>query len=233
MGYFLNERAAIVAPLAGSFPHRFGGKPIHKFTGKPAKSLHVHCLYILSTSDPALPRVLTDVQWLPLYYPLFNNACDFAYKVISDDEVHIFLADDEVYPDFPYEGYPLVLPEHPVSSRALEYEEQKTLVYAFNAIDSGHREALSVADRALLQEIEYPCTQLGGIQQMTQGVMEQECPNPDCTYAAWSNHHEIFAVVWNNPVPGFQMWGEHMDDSQIIFQICPKCETICVCNRCG
>jgi len=232
MGYFHIEKAALVAPQRGQYPHRFGGPIRHRLVGDGSDSLNVHCLYLFATADPAIPNVLPEREFLPLYYPLFNNACDFAYQVVSDEEVRIHLVSDVAYDDFPYEEFPDILSEHPVSARQLTYDEQKTLVYAFTARDCLNNKAISESDRKFLTKNGYPFTQLGGIQYMTQGVPEQKCPNPDCEYADFSNMHDVFAVVWNNPIPGFQIWGEYGDYSQIIFQICPKCPTIHVCNRC-
>lgn len=231
MGNFYTAKAALISPHAGDYPHRFGGQVLHKALGQAAKHLHLHCLYLFATDDPALPDLLPNCKWLPLYYPMFNDACDFAYQVLSDEEIVVHEVSNSESDDFPYEGFPRLLPEHAVSARSLTYDEQKTLVYSFVARDHLAERAISEVDKEFLKKTEYPFTQLGGIQYMTQGVPQQRCPNQKCECSKYSNMHKVFGVVWNNPVPGFQLWGD--DYSQIIFQICPECSTICVCNRCG
>jgi hypothetical protein len=233
MSYFLIGPTVKIAPGVGGHGHRFGGKPLHSFRGDQGSNTTVHCLYLLDCEDPALPTVLEGRRWLPLYYPLFNNACDFAYQIHSDSEIEIHLLSDGPEDDFPYEDYPKTLPEHPVHIQSLSYEQEKTLVYFFNAEFELSRDAVSNADQEFVRGLGYPFTQIGGIQYMTQGRPERKCSNPKCEYSDFSNMHAVFGVVWNNPVPEFHIWGEYGDDSQLIFQICPKCMTIWVCNRCG
>jgi hypothetical protein len=232
MSYFHVGPTVKIASGAGEYQHRFGGQPQHTIRGVHADATHVHCLYLLDCHDPDLPSVIRGRRWLPLYYPLFNNACDFAYQIHSDTEIEIHLVSDGPENDFPCEDYPASLPEHAVHIQPLTYEQEKTLVYYFNAEFELSSDCVSSADKEFVRALGYPFTQIGGIQYMTQGRPERECPNPKCEYHKFSNMHTIFGVVWNNPVPDFQIWGEYGDFSQLIFQICPKCPTIWVCNRC-
>lgn len=232
MSYFHASSTVKIASGVGEHGHRFGGTPQHTIRGAHADETNVHCLYLLDCDDPALPGVLKGRRWLPLYYPLFNNACDFAYQIHSDTEIEIHLVSDDQDYDFPYEDYPKTLPENPVHVQPLSYEQGKTLVYYFNAEFELTRDAVSDADKEFVRGLGYPFTQIGGIQYMMQGRPERKCPNPNCEYSDFSNMHTIFGVVWNNPVPDFKIWGEYGDYNQLIFQICPKCPTIWVCNRC-
>lgn len=232
MAHFTTDKAVRVTPGSGKYKHRFGGLPLHRVRGPTKRLIALHCLYLFDTSDPALPRILRNRSWLPLYYPMMNNACDFAYRVVSDDEIVVHLISDGPHEDFPYEGFPEELPEQRVRLERLSYDDQKTLVYAFTARDCLSEEAISMRDRRFLKDSGYPFTQVGGIQYMMQGVPELRCPNSKCKYAEYSNMHEVFAVVWNNPIPGFKLWGEYGDFSQIVYQVCPKCSTVFACNRC-
>lgn len=232
MSYFHGGPTVKIDFGAGDYAHRFGGKPQHQIRGNNRKLTTLHCLYLLDCADPGLPSIVAGQRWLPLYYPLFNNACEFAYELLSDDEIKIHLVSEPPEEHFPYDAYPVVLPQRDVHLRTLSYEEEKTLVYYFNAEFANLGKAISVDDLKFVRDLGYPFTQLGGIQYMTQGKPEQRCPNPKCEYNDFSNMHTIFGVVWNNPVPGFQIWGEYGDYSQLIYQICPKCHTIYVCNRC-
>jgi hypothetical protein len=232
MGYFETSGAVRVAAGESEYQHRFGGSPMHAIVGKAGKNLKLHCIYVLDTTDPALPQFARRWRWLPLYYPFFNNACEFAYEVLNDNEIHVHLVSRKVEDRFPYPGFPNDLAQHSVRLLPLSYEEQKTLVYAFNARGGLCEDALSDADRQFLGDSGYPFSQIGGIQNMTQGVPERRCANPRCEYAKRGSKRTVFAVVWNNPVPNFQLWGEFGNYVQLIFQICPECATIYVCNRC-
>ncbi len=151
MSSISTDTAVRLVAKNGKFPHRFGGSPLHRFVGKATKSLNVHCLYLLSSSDPALPPLLPGVKWLPLYYPLFNNASDFAYQVLSDEVVRIHKVSGRPIADFPYKNFPQVLPERPVSVVPLSYDERKTLVYSFSTGPTGADVELSSADRKLIK----------------------------------------------------------------------------------
>ena len=114
MSHFQVGSAVKIAAGDGEYRHRFGGRPKHTIRGSQAQKTNVHCLYLLDSQDPALPRVIRRRRWLPLYYPLFNNACDFAYQIQSESEVAIHLVSEGPAKSFPCEGYPAILPEHPV-----------------------------------------------------------------------------------------------------------------------
>ncbi|WP_028581973.1 hypothetical protein [Desulfogranum japonicum] len=211
--------------------HRFGGKPIHSVTNQAMKKCHLHCLYIFDLQDLKMPQLLDNSRWLPLYYPLYNNACDFSYQVLSEHEIFIHhLGDSSTDENFPYDNYPPILPERQIATEPLTYDQQKTLIFSFLAEEYG---VVSDSDTQIVQNLQYPFTQIGGIQEMVQGFPEDIlCPNKKCTYREYSNM-EVFAVVWNRPISDFCIWGDTMDDCQLIFQICPMCKTIHVCNRCG
>lgn len=202
--FFVCSTTKIEAGVS-EYGHRFGGKPLHSIRGVQALDINVHCLYLLDCSDPALPTIVQGHRWLPLYYPLFNNACDFAYQIHSDHEIEIHLVSEGPEKDFPYEDYPTQLPEHPVYVKPISYDQEKTLVYFFNAEFESSKGALSNTDLEFVSGLGYPFTQIGGIQYMTQGRPERSCPNPNCEYHDFSNMHTVFGVVWNNPVPGFQV----------------------------
>jgi hypothetical protein len=206
---------------------------VHDIVGKVPDPFNLHCLYLLDTADPALPRIFRRRRrWLPLYYPMFNNACNFAYEVLSDRKIKVHLVSSGIGDDFPYENFPDELPRRRIRLAPLSYDEQKTLVYGITTRNLLSEGALSNADRRFLARIHYPFTQIGGFQNMMQGVPEQPCANVDCENAKWSIGLSIFAVVWNQPIRNFLLWGELMDYSQLIFQVCGKCSTIHVCNRC-
>jgi hypothetical protein len=231
MARYLTGKPVKIEDGACEYVHRFGGNVLHEISGKDSKNLKIHCLYMLDCSDPDLPIKLKGRRLLPLYYPMFNNACDFSYEVISDKKIKVHLVSDSFETDFPYEGYPIVLPERKVRLRSLSYEQEKTLVYYYTAENRDAVDALSVQDKGMIANLGYPFTQIGGIQKMTQGTPETKCTNSKCKCFDSPIGMVVFAVVWNTPIPDFSIWGEVGEYSQIIFQICNKCQTIHVCNR--
>lgn len=96
---------------------------------------------------------------------------------------------------------------------------------------------MSKEDRAFLKQTGYPFTQLGGIQRMWQDVPEAPCPNKKCKYHKYDCLMNVFAVVWNRPVPNVYLWDDDPDsrddvEVQTIFQVCSLCHSIYACNRC-
>ena len=72
---------------------------------------------------------------------------------------------------------------------------------------------------------------------MWQGVPDVPCPNTKCKYHKFNCFMDVFAVVWNRPVPNVYLWDDDPDtrddlEVQVIYQICPECQSIYVCNRC-
>ena len=142
----------------------------------------------------------------------------------------------EVQPDFPYENYPNQFPETPVALTPISYEEHKTLVYYLTCEDYNLHKYLSQEDRAFLKQTGYPFTQLGGIQRMWQDIPEVPCPNRKCKYHKFECSWQVFAVVWNQPVPGkVYLWD---DDPNPAGKSRPSSKfvrydhSIYACNRC-
>ncbi|MBC8353298.1 MAG: hypothetical protein H8E66_14970 [Planctomycetes bacterium] len=234
MGYLYTQGAARIVAEPCEYKHRFGGEPIHCIENRSDTEFVLHSLYILDTTDLAVPRVLPGRKWLPLYYPMFNDGAEIAYQVVADDSIVVHRVYGDLFTDL-WEDYQWPsnrLPEHRIGVRPLSYDDQKTLVYGFTAAEHLNDDSISKGDKEYLRRCGYPFTQVGGIQRMMQSVPEQTCANVECKNCDYSNQHTVFAVVWNDPVPGFKLWGEYGGYTQIIFQMCPICQTIQVCSRC-
>lgn len=238
-GFVMKSIARVVPNAQGSFRHRFGGTPTHRGIRPRGSSQPLHLLYTFDTKDPLVPVRVRGVRHLPLYYCFPYNAGAVGYQVVSDDEIKIlYMETKQVEPNFPYENYPNEFPETAVSLVPISYEEHKTLVYYLACEDYNLRkDYLSQADKDLLKEMSYPFAQLGGIQRMWQDIPEVPCPNTKCEYHKYDCFMNVFAVVWNRPVPNVYLWDDHPDtrddlEVQIIYQICRKCQSIYVCNRC-
>ena len=152
----------------------------------------------------------------------------------SEAQVEVlYMETTKIEPNFPYKDYPSEFTKKDVRILPVSYEQHKTLVYYLEAGD----EALNDEDRKLvLKEFHYPFTQLGGIHRMWQGKPHAPCPNKSCMNSRFSCFMEVFAVVWNEPHKGVFLWDDEDEnqgcDTQLIFQVCPKCFAIHACNRC-
>lgn len=238
-GFVMKSIARVVPGVRGSFDHRFGGAPVHSGVKPHRNNQPLHLVYNFDCRDPLVPVSVAGARYLPLYYCFPYNAGAVGYRVVSDTEIEIlYMETKEVMHDFPYENYPHEFPEMPVSLTPISYEEQKTLVYYMECEDYNlTRKHFSKEDRAFLKQSGYPFTQLGGIQRMWQGVPDVPCPNKKCKNHKYTCFMQVFAVVWNQPVPKVYLWDndpESRDDWEIqtIFQVCPLCQSIYACNRC-
>jgi hypothetical protein len=236
---FFTDRVARLAPGANRrHQHFFGGAPRHRGAIPRGKRQPVHLLYDLDLSDEKLGLRFPGLTRLPLYNALQYNCCDIVYRVISDDEIEIVSnVQDHWDPTFPYEGYPAQFERVPIVAEPLSYEDYKTTVFA-HTVDRGPSvRRVSDADARRLRDLGYPFTQVGGVQFMWQGEPQWDCANRGCKYfrQAWAT--EVFAVVWESPVPGLHLWIPADDDRDtgsvpIIFSRCTGCGIIHSCNRC-
>ncbi len=237
-GFVMKSMARVVPNVAGSFQHRFGGTPAHHGIKPGGNNQPLHLLYTFDTRDALVPVRVPGARYLPLYYCFPYNAGAVGYRVVSDEEIEIlYMETKHVQPDFPYANYPNEFPETPVSLIPISYEEHKTLVYYLTCEDYNlQKKYLSNEDRVFLKQSGYPFTQLGGIQRMWQDIPEVPCPNSKCKYHKFECFMQVFAVIWNQPVPKVYLWDDDPKsrwEIQTIFQICPLCNSIYACNRCS
>jgi len=231
--FILNKVARVVEGADKRFRHVFGGTAKHKGVTPKGCKLPLHLVYTFDTADPAFPLQIPGIRFLPLYYPFPYDAGACGYRVKSEIEIEVFYMETKkVERDFPFADYPLQFPERSVRLASISYEQHKSLVFYLEAGVA----ALSGADREMIaKDYQYPFTQLGGIHRMWQGIPTVACPNPSCEYSKYECLMDVFAVVWNEPHPGVFLWDRETADNcdvQIIFQICPKCQSIHACNRC-
>lgn len=232
MGFLMSGHPRRVSVGQSEFKHRFGGPPVHYYDKDKHPDIHLHCIYLLDTSDPNLPEIVPGISFLPLYYGMLNDGFDMAYQIVTETEflIHDVYGDLELdfWTERDWEEQHLVIPEEPVQITPLSFEEHKTVLYAHTARRHLRMPQISGTDEDLLKSMGYPFTQIGGIHCLPQGQPTGVCQNPACR----SMDIDIFAVVWNNPTPNFCLWGEYGEYTQIIYEICLACHTIHVTNRC-
>lgn len=239
----LNRVSRVIEETDEQFLHIFGGRRQHKGTTPQGCKAPLHLLYTFDTTDSAFPIQVPGIRYLPLYYSFPYNAGACGYRMKSDTEIEVlYMETKQLEPDFPYENYPSEFPERRVRLAPISYEQHKTLVFYLEAGET----ALDEKDRKLIiDEFNYPFTQLGGIHRMWQDIPSVACPNSACSNSRHQCFMQVFAVVWNQPHKGIFLWEipekakyswekdyEDTCDVQLIFQICPKCHAIHACSRC-
>ena len=236
MSDFVLEPVSRIEVGSAGYEHYFGGANRYEGMTPFRDAPPLHLLYDLDANDPLMPVRIPGISRLPLCFGFAYNASAVAYRMESDLAVKLLYVEDTSCLDgYPYDPYPSQFEQVKVRLYPLSYEQHKLLVYYMSLADSSSEELLSDEDATWLQQVHYPFTQLGGVHRMWQGVPHATCHNQECDNYDLSCGLKVFAVVWNNPVPGVALWDPDVEDggdSQIIYQICPDCHTIHASNRC-
>lgn len=239
MSFFTDRVTRLVPGTSATHQHFFGGPPRHRGAVPKGKRHPIHLLYELDLSDETIGLNFTGLSRLPLYNALQYNCCDIVYRVISDDEIEIVSPVEESWdPAFPYDDYPAQFDRVPIVAEPLSYEDYKTTVFAYTLGGGPSVRGVSDADAKRLGELGYPFSQVGGVQFMWQGEPQWICPNRGCEQYGEDWGTEVFAVVWERPVEGVNLWAPPGDDNessgsiQIIFSRCRGCGMIHSCNSC-
>lgn len=239
MSTFIYQPASRVIPgRPDDSNHWFGGSSSRRGVRPKGCLVDLHLVFDFDTHDPLFPVKLPNARRLPVYYGFPYNGGAVGYSVVSDEEIVVhYMQTKKAEEGFPFEEFPSVFPRIPVRLEELEYEDQKIL--AFNYFVSQPQSGLVLApdDKRRLKDLNYPFTQLGGVHVMWQDIPVAECPNTKCPTRSTRPRMDVFAVIWNKPVPGVFLWDnsqEYSDgcDVQLICQICRECHAIHVCNRC-
>ena len=134
-----------------------------------------------------------------------------AYRVTRDSITVDWIEYLQWDADFPYENYP---PHFPASDITLVPADQAEIARH----EAAEEDTLQMGHR------------FGGWHYLCQGVPDAECHNPSCK----GGDMHVFGVIYNDPVKNVRLWDmdEDYTDIEIIYQICAKCSSIYVCNRC-
>lgn len=252
MPRFFEESACELALGRGAIYHHWFGGPSIVFAGVvPAGRAHpVHLLYDLDLRDPALGigKLFPGQSRFPILNALQYNCAAIIYRLIDDSTVEILNlegTDDPSHPtfsfanntwdaDFPFDNYPREFPRTEVIAVPLDPSlvNLQTKLVAPNG-DEG--KDLTPNEYKRYRE---PLVQIGGRQQMWQGIPEWSCGTDECLgLDAHNNGKEVLAVIWECPVPGLHIWdpeGTELDvgSAQIILSRCTGCNVLHSCNRC-
>ncbi len=227
--------------------HKWGGATT--YTGLQPNPDHppFHLLFRLNLNDPQIPVELKpSLSWLPLLCGIRYGACDLGYQVISDTEVKVLTVSEDPWDDFPYKNYPDKLPVEDVTVYQYAYDSANAddvLFYGgIFGFDHLTPLQLSSVEKAVIAKGLYdPEVDDEDVHEFIrdvgfpylQGSPDDVCPDPQC-----ENHQRIaslrtFAIFSEADDRLQALWGQGGEDLQIIYQICPLCQTIRTTNECG
>lgn len=235
---------------ASDHGHTFGGPPAHAgATRERCNDRLLHLLHHINLADPLIPIEIPEVQWLPLYYCFDFRVNELGYRLTSGNDLVAFFDDDDPHvteeEGFPSDDFPTEFPKCDIALSRFPYDPGKRDdAYQFGAVFGLDR--LSAADRKsvldqhsddlamlldwrpeseeeLLDSLSFP---------FVQGRPISRCLNPECTNHSVSGKLRTIALMPSEPVPGVYAFGTPSHEVQVIFELCPECQTIHVSNQC-
>jgi hypothetical protein len=247
---FGDYRIAMATGGRSKYGHTFGGPHDRSGTSQDdCNGIHIHLLHRLDLTDPAIPLAVPGVRWLPFYYCFDFRANDLGYRLISDAElVTFFPADDrnvseeESWPD---EDYPLEFPKSSIKIAAFDYDPTD-LEDAYHWAGVFGIGQLSKRDQAAAKRRVAELMDLAGLgvpeteedfdaalsSPFIQGKPDSPCLNPKCSNRNKKGQLNTIALMPAEPVKGAHTFGRWGSGVQLVFQMCPECYTIRVCNQC-
>jgi hypothetical protein len=228
------------------FGHTFGGAADYTGLAAYRRQPPVHLLFRLNTADPAVGVRLPVAEWLPLLCAIRYGACGLGYRVISDREAKILhQAEKKAWDNFPYDGYPDMLPAQPVALEEGTYDPGKVedgLLYAgvfgYGALSPKQYAKLvrHVKKKGLPELFGRDSAEAyleeGNVSPFVQGRPVDDCPDPSCANHGREASLRTFALFHEDQEHVRKLWGPHCENLQIIYQVCPECTAIRTTNQC-
>ncbi len=242
---FHDHRVTCAKEGISKYGHTFGGPIAHPgATRKKCKGRLLHLLHRINLQDPVIGLKIPGVQWLPLYYCFDFRVNAFGYRLTSDADLQVYfwrkeqnVSKEESFPD---DDYPTEFPQRKIALKRFSYDPTNRKD-AFSMAGVFGIDRLSAKDRAWVLRQEAATSISSETEEellaslsspFVQCRPNSQCPNPDCKNHAIRGALQPIALVPNEPVKGVQLFGLYEDDVQLIFELCPDCNTIHVCNQC-
>jgi len=233
------------------YAHTFGGP--HDREGasrKEYRDLHLHLLHRLDLSDPAIPFSIPGVRWLPFYYCFDFRINVIGYRLTSDDSMVTYLPSDDPHvskkESWPGDNYPMEFPSRRMQVRPAKYESTNlNHVYTWCGIfgippELARDEATAqkmLWDYAKREELVWEPEGSPFFDTFTspfmQGRPDHPCINPQCENHRLRGTLKVIGLIPAEPVNDIHTFGPYGSEVKLIFQICPACNTIRVCNESG
>lgn len=222
----------------GKYKHRFGGAPCHDGATPKNHKVPMHLMMLLDMYDPLVPIEAeeSDIQYLPLYYPLRYGygGGEVQYSVDSDEKITILSAlhEEEVDEDEEY-PHPDQFPELPISLLPLSYAQHRAVVlseYGSNHyIEDPDRKAdHEIMDRISSEQV----ARFGDSFNPLQGAILWPCQNEKCNWKGKHVRVDVFASFTGELPNDISICGDFADYVEIYFCLMSCCKTITTVNRC-
>lgn len=251
---FGDYRIAAATSGRSKYGHTFGGPHDRKGTSREdCNGILIHLLHRLDLTDPAIPIAIPGVRWLPFYYCFDFRANDLGYHLISDEELVAFfpkndpnVSKEESWPSWrDDEPYPREFPKSPIQIATYDYDatdlEDAYLwagVFGIGKLSKRDQVAAKKRVAELMDDLGLgaPETEEDYKEALPspfmQGKPDSPCLNPTCSNRKKRGQLTPIALMPAEPVTGVHTFGQWGGGVQLIFQMCPKCNTIRVSNQC-
>ena len=250
---FLVGDRSIAAAVSGGgpFSHTFGGP--HDRNGASRADCHgllLHLLHRFDLTDLAVPIAIPGARWLPLYYCFDFRANEIGYRLVTDDEMAVYIPAN--YPnvssreEWPAKKYPREFPLSEIAIEPAPYDSTQLGdahswgggVFGVDHLDQSTREAVfaRAAEWAELSgsyppETEAEFRDAVYFPLFTQGKPVGGCLNPECSNFRGVGQLRTIAKMPAEPVHGVSTFGD-AGDVELVFRVCDRCYTIRVANQC-
>lgn len=232
------------------YGHTFGGPHDRAGTAREdCNGILIHLLHRLDLTDPTIPIAIPGVRWLPFYYCFDFRANALGYRLVSEEALVTFFPDDDPNvtseESWPGDDYPPEFPQSTIAIAPYAYDPTK-LEDAYTwagifGIGRLSRDDQTAAKKRVAEEVEgldyyAPETEeeyhLALSSPFAQAKPQSRCLNPGCPNHKQAAQLSTIALMPAEPVEGVCTFGRWGGDVQLIFQICPRCHTICVTSQC-
>lgn len=209
----------------------------------------IHLLHRIDLTDPAIPISIPGRRWLPLYYCFDSRLTHLGYQLLSDEEMLIHIPRDQGgvtrEESWPEDNYPLEFPRVPIAIEPYPYDPTDlddayawAGVFGISQLSTSNQALARTRVAELMDGLGFhtPETDEEFDEALSypfmQGKPNSRCPNPVCGNHDRQGSMATIAIMPAEPVTGIQTFGSFGDGVIVIFELCPKCQTIQVTNQC-
>jgi hypothetical protein len=174
------------------------------------------------------------------------GGCGLGYQVVSDTEVKILRqVEKRAWDGFPSKNFPATLPARPMDLLEAEYDRdcpQDVFLWSgvFGVESRTPKQFKALVKFVVKHGLYDPeCTDESAEEYMRegtnspflQGVPNDPCPNPKCRRRRKRSALRPFAIFQEDDATNMKkLWDG--GDVQVIYQICPECQSILATNQC-
>jgi hypothetical protein len=216
----------ILIDQRSEFRHRFGGEPSHSGIIPARGGAPVHHVMTFDLSDRRVPFAQPGVSELPLFHPFQYDGSSLSYRVLDDKTIDIVQQPGRDFvDDFPFERYPRVFPQLPVSL------SERIGIYQYfkdEFLQEQWEEELERASREM--RVPDDVDRIALVEGLMQGPPRSVCAAPRCDRQPMT----LLTVLRGDLIAGFHFWSDNEfgPEVDITYEYCPKCYLIHTENQC-